>query len=90
MSKVVLSVADFATILRLVNNSISGIEETYCHQFGDKEEFYVKPALVSDKRIQKELLHNNFYQDLVHLKNSLQKLNIEIETSDVEITHEDK
>lgn len=90
MGKQVLSVSDFAIILRLIDREMSSIEEMYCHQFGDKGGFYLKPALVSDKRVQKELLHNNFYQDLVCLKNSLQKLNIEIETPDVEITYEDK
>lgn len=90
MSKQVLSVADFAIILRLIDDRMSSIEEMYCHQLAYKDGFYLKPALVSDKSVQKELLHNNFYQDLVCLKNSLQKLNIEIETPDVEIAHEDK
>ena len=88
MSKQVLSVGDFAIILRLVNDRMSEIKEMYCRQFRDKREFYVKPALASDKIVQKELLHNNFYQDLVHLKNSLQNLNIEVETHDVETTHQ--
>ena len=73
--KQVLSVADFAIILDLVNNNIADMKFRAVNEYREenKEELY------------KVLEENPYYQSLVHLKNSLQNLNIEVECPDVQI-----
>ena len=88
MSKQILSVADFALILTLVNEGISRYEELICRRYGKEENFFVQPANISDKKVQKHLSLDQNYLDLIHLKNSLQNLNIEVETPNVELTHQ--
>lgn len=83
MSKQTFSVADFATILILVNEQISKIErkpEVYCFS-GENIEEKQKEA---DKEYKKRL-EDPFYLNLKHLQKSLQNLNIEVETPEVEI-----
>lgn len=84
MSKQVLSVADFATILRIVNDEICRLEH--------REKAYGYDE-ADEQRRQKELdemrknrIESPYYKDLLHLKASLQNLNIEVETPDVEVS----
>lgn len=81
--KQVLSVADFAVILNLVNDSISKME--YDAKFGRGFERPTKQEVA--KRL-KELGLNPYYQSLLHLKESLENLNVEVETPDIEIKGE--
>ena len=88
MSKQVLSVADFALILNIVNEKIISYEEYACRRYGKRDDLFIQPANISDKSVQEHLSLDQHYLDLMHLKNSLQKLNIEVETPDVELTHQ--
>ena len=82
--KQVLSVADFATIMILVDREFSRYSipsREFCDEYGLN---YEKELELREKRLQ----HDNYYQDLKHLKESLQNLNIEVECPDVEIKGE--
>jgi hypothetical protein len=74
-----LSVADFATILELVNREMVRIESHYRERERTFEKFGLREephwVLEEDKR----------YQDLQHLKQSLQNLNVEVEIPKVEV-----
>ena len=83
MAKQVLTVADFATILRMVNDEICRLEH--------REKAYGLDETIK-KRRQKELdemrkdrMESPYYKSLIHLKESLQSLNIEVETPNIEI-----
>ena len=81
--KQILSVADFATILNLVDRSISSYETVPISPFCKEQE------KIQEIKKHKEWLERNLeYKNLKHLKESLQKLNIEIECPDVEIKGE--
>lgn len=83
--KQVLSAADFATIMNLVDRELSNYsmpDRYVCSEYGID---YEKACEWREK----ELQHNNHYQNLKHLKESLQNLNIEVECPDVKIK-EDK
>ena len=79
--KQVLSVADFAIIMNLVDRELSYYKipsRQICLEYGiDYEKEY--------ELREKELQHNSDYQNLKHLKESLQNLNIEVECPDIEI-----
>lgn len=75
--KQTLSVADFATILELVNMEIGKIERFLEECEKDKEKFGLK------KQSHSFFLGKQRYQDLQHLKQSLQNLNVEVETPKV-------
>lgn len=82
--KQVLSVADFATILNLVDVELSKFTmptRSICLECGIDYEKECKSR-------EKELQNNGYYQNLKHLKESLQNLNIEVECPDVEIKGE--
>ena len=79
MSKQTFSVADFATILNLVNDAICERK----HVFTDR----IESGNFYQLRLnEKDLNEDTFYQDLLHLKESLQNMNVEVETPDVEVT----
>ena len=94
MAKQVLSVADFALILDLTNKEMADIEHWTCRYQVQHETDWCteptrnKPLQVSDEIVQNSLKTNIRYQDLRHLKESLQNLNIEVETPDVEVCDE--
>jgi len=80
----VLSVADFATIMNLVDKELSIFEmpnRSICLEYGIDWETECASR-------EKELQNNSYYQNLKHLKQSLQNLNIEVECPDVEIKGE--
>ena len=97
MAKQVLSVADFVTIINLLSKEMHDIERCVCVSFEeiDREDFKknfpdgnvwtVPRPTLADERVQKELMSHPHYQYLTHLKESLQNLNIEVETPDVEV-----
>lgn len=80
--KQILSVADFATILNLVNREMAKIENAITYQF---DRTFDKPM---SKEVREELRNNQQYQDLLHLKKSLQRLNITVKTPKVEVRDE--
>lgn len=77
--KQVLSVADFAVILDLINKEICKFQEAGIPTWKEEERKRLK------KERMEELEHNVYYQNLLHLKNSLENLNVEVETPDVKI-----
>lgn len=83
--KQVLSVADFATILRMVDDRICEMEQRQKYYgLGDEKE-RVKRQKELDK-MRKARLETPYYKNLIHLKESLQNLNIEVETPKVEVS----
>lgn len=78
--KQVLSVADFVTIINLLDKEIRSIENIVCDNAGEQ---------LSSKDVQDALSVYHPYQNLIHLKESLQTLNIEVETPDIEISNEE-
>lgn len=79
--KQVLSVADFSIIMVLVNREISQMEyDTRRYLFCDD----IKDKKVIEEK-QRALKENPYYKSLIHLKESLENLNVEVETADVEI-----
>ena len=85
MSKQTLSVADFATILNLVNDRIydfERIDEAWF--FGKTKKELEEEQKEIDKR-REERLKSSYYLQLKHLQESLQNLNVEVETPDVEV-----
>ena len=81
--KQVLTIADLATINWLTNNEIDKQErmanaEEYDFNLGKK-------VIPTKKQIEQRLNNNIFYQDLLHLKNALNNVNVEVETADIEI-----
>ena len=100
MAKQVLSVGDFTIIVGLLNDRMYEIESQICHEFAemDHEKLrkenpnaswweYSRPTL-ADERVKKELDNHRVYNNLKHLNESLQSLNIEVETPDVEVCDE--
>ena len=71
--KQTLSVADFAIIFELVNRETEGIEH------------YLKHCKDTVGLLGTKKRANQRYQDLKHLKQSLQNLNVEVETPKVEV-----
>jgi hypothetical protein len=88
--KQVLSIADFVVITNLLNKEIHSIESYVCRKFGKegKHSWNIIPAELLDKKVQEFLSVDKEYQSLLHLKNSLETLNIEVETPDVAIKGE--
>lgn len=82
--KQTLSVADFATILDLVNREIREIEMHKENRKRSIEKFGLK------EDPQGLFIENQRYQDLQHLKQSLQNLNVEVETPVVEVLEDKK
>ena len=77
--KQVLSVADFAVILDLINEKICRLQEPTKLAWEEKQRERLR-----EERIE-ELKDNVYYQGLLHLKNSLENLNVEVETPDVKV-----
>lgn len=83
--KQVLSVADFGTILTLVNKEITSMEYSAKRPYWNRE-----PSKEEINENMMELKRNQFYRSLIHLKESLENLNVEVETPDVEIKEKKK
>ena len=81
--KQVLSVADFAIILNLVTREIERFERKEDAWGLDKNDFSRRQKQLDE--IREERLKSPFYLSLKHLKESLENLNVEVETADVKI-----
>lgn len=89
--KVILSVRDFAILYNMAVGEISRLE----HSATFVSFYDIDRSLVGKKREeaeqkerekrQKELKSNNFYQDLLRIRDKLGELYVEIETPNVEI-----
>ena len=90
MSKQILSVSDFALILNMVNERIDMLERrdnaSYWHTYAIEEENDKLPERLDKDRERR--INSSIYLQLKHLQNSLMNLNIEVETPDVELTHQ--
>ena len=89
MSKQVLSVGDFALILNMVNERVEMFErriEPYDKRWLSKQELKEQQEKLDKER--EERLNSSMFLQLKHLQQSLQNLNIEVETPDVELTHQ--
>ena len=82
--KQVLSIADFATILKMVDAGIANYEWVSISPFCTTEQEQKQEM----KKHKEYLKSNPEYNNLKHLKQSLQNLNIEVECPDVEIKGE--
>ena len=90
--KQVISIADFATILNVINDKIQTLEH--------EANFLVpwvnpmRDIITEEKRkkqIEKnlrELKKNTFYQSLIHAKKALEECKVEIEVPDLEVKDE--
>ena len=94
--KQILSVADLATMLNLVNKAIERMKRDFT---------YVSPETIvngriitlSSKKIKEEqdrlseqLKENSYYESLMHIKVALENLNVEIETPELKVEGENK
>ena len=82
--KQILSIVDLTLILNLINKRIDDMEHNA--KFGFFR--YNMDDEVFEEEIQKrlqELQENAYYKQLVHLRDSLQNLNIEVECPDVKV-----
>lgn len=84
--KQVLSVADFATIMSIVDREIERFnwKPTKMEWVETEKQYQERLKAVEKTRESQE------YKNLLHLKESLQNLNIEVECPDVEIKGEQK
>ena len=89
--KQILSVADLATMLDLVNRAIERMKTDFLYV---SPETIVKGRIItlSSKKIKEEqdrlfeqMKENSYYQSLMRLKTALENLNVEIETPELEI-----
>ena len=79
--KQILSVADFAIILELVQTKINSMEQPPMHFYNMTREEREK----MEKEHLEMVRENIYYKRLLHIMESLQNLNIEVETPDVEV-----
>lgn len=87
--KQVLTVADFAIILNLVNNEIHQLErKEEPIIFNDYDKKWIEEQQKRINKLHEERINSPYYKSLIHLKKSLESLNIEVETFDVEIEQE--
>lgn len=83
--KQVISIADFATMLNVINDRIEEIERqiAYTIPFNIKEE---KDTFLKLKT--ESLKHNQHYQSLLHAKKALEECKVEIKVPDLEVKDE--
>jgi hypothetical protein len=89
MSKQVLSVGDFALILNMANERVERFERRdvpFNERWLSKQELKEQQEKLDKER--EERINSSMYLQLKHLQQSLQNLNIEVETPDVELTHQ--
>ena len=82
--KQIISIADIATILQVLNNQIHTMEQPFNYISFDED--------AREKNMQKHmecLKTNSFYQSLLHAKKSLEGCNIEIEVPDLKVSREE-
>lgn len=80
--KQVISIADFATILNVINREIKDLE----HWVNDVNYYEDKQAKAREIKARKnELKKDPDYQSLLHAKKALEECNIEIEVPDLKV-----
>lgn len=80
--KQVLTITDLSVINSLVNREIASVER-YASERISKDCFKMEKVPLKEKEL--KLKKDSYYQDLVHLKNSLRNICVEVETASVEI-----
>lgn len=83
--KQVLTINDLAVIHSLVNKAIHSHEEMARQNFTNSPKFESIYLPLNDARVQERLKLDVHYQDLLHLKNTLMNINVEVETADIKI-----
>ena len=87
--KQVISVADFALMLNLVNDAIHHLECTISYdilqKYQDKETSNSKAL---KEHLERLSTSNSYYKSLLHLKQSLENCNIEVEVPDIKVEKE--
>lgn len=84
MSKTTLSIRDFAVLYGMVHREIGSRVNNYYHRWDWSEEEKEKAR----KEHLESLEYDQYYQDLLRIRDKLGELNIEIDTPDVEIKEE--
>lgn len=79
--KQVISIADFATLLDILNDKIQHVE-LQALDFYDRDEEVVKKV---QKENMERLKNNPFYKSLIHAKKALEECKVEIEVPDLEV-----
>ena len=82
--KQVISIADFATILNVINEKIESVEYVPGFEF-DYEKQEEIPYEKRKKEHMKRLKADPFYQSLLHAKKALEECKVEIEVPDLEV-----
>lgn len=84
MSKTTLSIRDFAVLYGMAHHEINKIQNAYDYRWDWTEEEIEKSRKEHFERLQTD----EYYQDLLRIRDKLGELNIEIDTPDVEIKEE--
>lgn len=83
--KQVISIADFATMLGVINDKIQNVELEAIRVPSYMEE---NAARERQKENLKELRKNPVYQSLIHAKKALEECKVEIEVPDLGVKNE--
>lgn len=83
--KQVISIADFATILNLINNEIIYMERNAILNMGWRINEAQEEIEKRQQEKIRELQKNAHYNSLLHAKKALQECNIEIEVPDLKV-----
>lgn len=83
--KQVLTITDLATLNYLVNREIQNHERMAREEYTDEDIFKKIILPLNNKKVQDTLKSDLFYQDLLHLKNALNNINVEVETADIKV-----
>lgn len=81
--KQVISIADFATMLDVINDKIEKVEQPFMEY--DWKTNREKPYEERKKEHMKRLQGNPKYQSLLHAKKALEECKVEIEVPDLEV-----
>lgn len=83
--KQVISIADFATILNVINTKLIDFR----HWVNDVDYYKDEQAKAREIKARKnELKKDPFYQSLLHAKKALEECKVEIEVPDLEVKDE--
>ena len=83
--KQVLTISDLATINYLVNREVQSHERMAREEYTDDAIFKKIILPLNNKKVQDTLKSDLFYQDLLHLKNALNNINVEVETAEIKV-----
>jgi hypothetical protein len=80
MGKTVLSIRDFSILYNIINSKIREIENQRITYFL-KDRYLAK----EEQKIKERLSKDNFYQDLLRIRDKLGELYFEVKTPDIEM-----